>query len=177
MRFADIPIGEGSPSIVNAVIEIPRGSSNKYEYIEALDAFTLDRALYSPLYYPTEYGWVAGTLSADGDPLDVLVFSTHPTFTGCVIAARPIGGLHMHDEAGEDFKVIAVAETDPRYREVLTLDDLLPHVRAEIANFFSIYKQLEEKAVEILGWLSLDEAHKIILECARRHQESLGYQH
>lgn len=102
MRMVDIPVGEESPGIVNAIIEIPPGSSNKYEYNAALDSFVLDRVLYSPLYYPTEYSWIAGTLSEDGDPLDVLVFTSHPTFSGCVIRVRPIGVLHMHDEEGED---------------------------------------------------------------------------
>ena len=177
MRFADIPAGDTCPEIVNAVIEIPQGSSNKYEYNAALDAFVLDRALYSPLYYPTEYGWVAGTLSPDGDPLDVLVFTSHPTFTGCVIRARTVGLLHMHDEKGEDYKIVAVADTDPRYLEVKSLDGLPKHVLKEIEQFFSVYKQLECKETEVLGWLGIDAAHKIIQEAIKREQESKTYQH
>lgn len=177
MRLSDIPAGEDYPNIVNAVVEIPQGSSNKYEYSFALDSFVLDRALYSPLYYPTEYGWVAGTLSPDGDPLDVLIFTSHPTFPGCVIRTRPIGVLHMHDEEGEDFKIIGVADTDPRYDRVHSLDDLPKHVLREIVHFFSVYKQLENKETEILGWLGVDVAHRIINECVERERASHAYQH
>lgn len=170
MRFTDIPVGEKSPNIVNAIIEIPQGSSNKYEYDPALDRFVLDRVLYSPLYYPTDYGWIAGTLSEDGDPLDILVFATHPTFPGCVIRARPIGVLHMHDEKGEDYKIIAVASTDPRFDEVTKLEDLNKHIRKEIVYFFSTYKQLECKETEILGWYGTDLAYKVINESVEREQ-------
>jgi inorganic pyrophosphatase len=168
MRFSDIQGGVDAPRIVNAVIEIPQGSSNKYEYDPELDKFVLDRVLYSPLYYPTDYGWVAGTISEDGDPLDVLVFTSHPTFPGCIVRVRPIGVLHMHDEEGEDFKIIAVASTDPRYAEMTTLDGLPEHVRREIVHFFSIYKQLECKETEIYGWLSARRAHEIIAEAMER---------
>ena len=177
MRLADISAGDAAPAVVNAIIEIPQGSSNKYEYHPELDAFVLDRVLYSPLYYPADYGWVPDTLSEDGDPLDILVFTSHPTFTGCVIRARPIGLLHMHDEAGEDYKVISVASTDPRYDEVATLDDLPKHVLHEIVHFFSIYKQLEYKETEILGWYGIEEAHGIINTAIEREKASMAYQH
>lgn len=177
MRLADIPIGENAPQIVNSVIEIPQGSSNKYEYSPALDSFVLDRVLFSPLYYPTEYGWIAGTLGEDGDPLDVLVFTSHPTFPGCVICVRPIGVLHMHDEEGEDFKIIAVASTDPRYAQIASLDDLSEHVRREIVHFFSVYKQLEFKETEILGWFGIDRAYEVIKASAERFESGTSYQH
>lgn len=174
MRLEDISVGDESPNIVNAVIEIPQGSSNKYEYDPSLDAFVLDRVLYSPLYYPTDYGWVAGTLSEDGDPLDVLVFVSHPTFPGCVIRVRPIGSLHMHDEEGEDFKIIAVANTDPRFTTVASLDHLPEHTLREIRHFFSVYKQLEFKETEILGWLGTDRARQIIIEAVERRKKREG---
>lgn len=177
MRYSDIPPGDKCPAVVNAVVEIPAGSSNKYEYNPALDAFVLDRVLYSPLYYPTEYGWIAGTLSEDGDPLDILVFASHSTFPGCIIGARPIGALHMQDEKGEDFKIVAVADTDPRYSEVRTLNDLPEAVRSEIVHFFSVYKQLECKETEILGWLGEDDAIRIIREAVERRKGALAYQH
>jgi len=177
LRWADLPPGEEAPEIVNAVIEIPQGSSNKYEYSPALDVFELDRVLYSPLYYPTEYGWIPGTLSEDGDPLDVLVFTSHPTFPGCLIRVRPVGVLHMHDEEGEDFKIIAVAATDPRYAEVQQLEDLPEHIRREIVHFFSIYKQLEFKATEIFGWQGIEAARNIISEALERKNQSRDYQH
>lgn len=177
MRFHDLPIGEEAPEIVNAVIEIPQGSTNKYEYNAALDSFVLDRVLFSPLYYPTDYGWIPGTLSEDGDPLDILVFVSHPTFPGCVIPARPIGVLHMHDEKGEDFKIIAVARTDPRYNQVARLEDLPEHVLREIHHFFAIYKQLEFKETEILGWLDVESARRIIREAIALDRSSTSYQH
>ena len=177
MRLSDLPVGDKSPKVVNAVVEIPAGSSNKYEYNPALDAFVLDRTLFSPLYYPTEYGWVAGTLSEDGDPLDALVFSSHPTFPGCIVPARPIGVLHMHYEAGEDYKVIAVADTDPRFDDADSLDDLPEHVLKEIVHFFSVYKQLEYKETDILGWMPATAAHRIIREAVERKKASEGYQH
>lgn len=172
MRWTDVPAGEQAPEAVNAVIEIPQGSSNKYEYSAALDAFVLDRVLYSPLYYPAEYGWIAGTLSEAGDPLDILVFTSHPTFPGCVIPARPLGALHMHDEEGEDFKIVAVAGTDPRYDEVNSLEALPKHIRREIVHFFSVYKQLEFKETEIFGWLGIEEARRIISEAIEREKAS-----
>jgi len=177
VRYHDLPTGEESPEIVNAVIEIPQGSTNKYEYNAALDSFVLDRVLFSPLYYPTDYGWIPGTLSEDGDPLDILVFVSHPTFPGCVIPARPIGVLHMHDEEGEDYKIIAVARTDPRYDQVARLEDLPEHVLREIHHFFAIYKQLEYKETEILGWLGLDSAHRIIRQAVELSRSSASYQH
>jgi inorganic pyrophosphatase len=107
------------------VIEMPMSSSNKYEHNAAPDSFVLDRVLHSPLYYPTEYGWVPGTLSEDGDPSDILVFVSHPTFPGCVICAR------VNGERGEDNKAIAVADTDPRCDELRTLDGLADQVISE----------------------------------------------
>lgn len=177
MIYSDIPAGENSPVVVNAIVEIPQGSSNKYEYNEALNTFVLDRVLYSPLYYPAEYGWIAGTLSEDGDPLDILVFVSHPTFPGCIIRSRPVGALHMHDEKGEDYKIISVADTDPRYAQTNSLNDITDHVRKEIVHFFSVYKQLEFKETDILGWLDIDEAHKIITTSIIRRNESRTYQH
>ena len=177
MRLNDLPIGEEAPEIVNAVIEIPQGSTNKYEYNAALDSFVLDPVLFSPLYYPADYGWVPGTLSEDGDPLDILVFVSHPTFPGCVIPARPIGVLHMRDENGEDFKIIAAAGTDPHYNQVARLEDLPEHVLREIHHFFAIYKQLEYKETEILGWLGVESAHRIIREAIVLSRSSESYQH
>jgi len=170
MRLIDIPVGDEVPAVVNAIVEIPQGSTNKYEYHEKYDAFVLDRVLYSPLFYPTDYGWIAGTLSEDGDPLDVLIFDSHPTFPGCIICVRPIGMLHMHDEAGEDYKIIAVAATDPRFDGVARLEDLSDHVRREIVHFFTVYKQLESKETEILGWRDTECAHQVIMESVERKQ-------
>jgi inorganic pyrophosphatase len=162
MSFHKIPIGDRCPWIVNAVIEIPQGSSNKYEFDHELEIFKLDRTLYSPLYYPFDYGWVCDTLAQDGDPLDILVITSQPTFTGCLIAARPLGVLLMRDDKGPDEKILAVAAADPRFTDIARLSDLPPHSLKEIVHFFDIYKELEEKETQVLGWQDVETAHHII---------------
>jgi inorganic pyrophosphatase len=168
MSLLSLPIGRDAPVEVNAIVEIPKGSSNKYEFDLSREVFVLDRVLYSPLYYPCDYGWVASTLSEDGDPLDILVIGSHPTFPGCVLHARPLGGLRMHDEHGVDFKVLAVSSRDPRFSDCRTLNDVGGHMCREIEHFFEVYKDLEEKAVEVLGWADLEETHRTIDECHQR---------
>jgi inorganic pyrophosphatase len=149
---------------VEALIEIPRGSRNKYELDEATGRLRLDRVLYSSVHYPTDYGFILNTLGGDGDHLDILVIINEPTFPGCLIEARPIGGLDMRDEKGSDFKVLAVPTGDPRYQHVMTLDDLSKHWLMEIETFFATYKLLEPKDSEVLGWHTVDEAWAAIEE-------------
>jgi len=173
MSLLTIPIGRDAPEVVNAIIEIPKGSSNKYEYDLKLEAFVLDRVLYSPLYYPCDYGWVAATLSEDGDPLDILVIGSHPTFPGCVLEARPLGSLMMRDEEGTDYKILAVSSRDPRYREARVLEDLAEHSLKELVHFFTVYKELEQKETEVLGWQDRDTAHRIIQACHDRYRGKL----
>jgi inorganic pyrophosphatase len=144
--------------VIDAFIEIPKGSRNKYEYDEQLGRFRLDRVLYSSVHYPTDYGFIADTLAPDGDHLDILVVVHEPTFPGCVVESRPIGGLDMADEKGADFKVLAVPTGDPRFEHIMTLDDLAPHTLLEIEAFFATYKLLEPKQTEVLGWHNIDEA-------------------
>ena len=175
MDWLHLPIGDNSPATVNAVIEIPKGSSNKVEFHPELNAFFIDRVLFSPLYYPQEYGWVPSTLSPDGDPLDILVFTTQPTFTSCVLEARPLGLLQMIDEEGEDTKILAVHARDPRYSEVTNLMEVGEHRMKEIEHFFQVYKHLEEKPTEVTGWI--DDTHRardLILECHQRFREKYG---
>lgn len=148
------------------LIEIPRGSRNKYEIDEATGAFRLDRVLYSSVHYPTDYGFIPDTLAPDGDHLDVLVLVEEPTFPGCRMAARPVGVLKMLDEKGEDHKIIAVPVADPRFEGVNDLAEVHPHWLREIENFFEVYKTLEpDKLVEIAGWGDVAEAWKSIREC------------
>jgi inorganic pyrophosphatase len=165
-----IPIGDTAPDLVNVVVEIPKGSSNKVEFDPEMNAFFVDRVLFSPLYYPTEYGFVAGTLSDDGDPLDILVFSTQPTFTGCVLIARPLGLLKMVDEEGEDTKVLAVHARDPRFSDVSSLAEVGKHRMREIEHFFAVYKDLEEKPVVVTGWDdNVQSAHELIIRAHQRY--------
>lgn len=168
MSLLSFPIGREAPTEVHAIVEIPKGSSNKYEYDIQHEVFFLDRVLYSPLYYPCDYGWVAATLSEDGDPLDILVLGSHPTFPGCVIQSRPLGALAMKDEHGTDYKVLAVSARDPRFHETRSLADAGAHLLREIEHFFRVYKDLEEKETEVLGWIDLQQTYRIIDECHHR---------
>lgn len=147
---------------IEVIVEIPSGSRNKYEYDHRRHRFVLDRVLYSSVHYPCDYGFVDGTLADDGDPLDVLVVISEPTFPGCVIRARPVGVLDMSDDKGHDYKILAVAHDDPRWDETKTLEDLSPHRLREIENFFEIYKELEGRPTEVRGWLGTDDAWRII---------------
>ena len=164
MNLLDLPVGEEAPWRVNAVVEVPLGSSNKYEYDFEHGVFRLDRVLYSPMHYPGEYGFVPGTLAKDGDPLDILVLSTQPTHPGTVIRARPVAFLEMEDGHEEDQKVLAVPVDDPRYDRVEVLDDVAPHRLREIEHFFAIYKELESKEVRIGSWRGLEDTHRLIEE-------------
>lgn len=155
---------------VLAFIEIPRGSRNKYEFDDRTGRFFLDRVLYSSVHYPTDYGFIPETLAEDGDPLDVLVLVQEPTFPGCIIPARILGGLDMHDEKGSDFKVLAVPVGDPRYDHVRSLNDLGEHWLREIETFFDTYKLLESKHTDVLGWHELEETVETVATCRERYR-------
>jgi inorganic pyrophosphatase len=157
-----LPAGPEPPRIVNAIIEIQQGGSNKYEYDPQLGLFRLNRVLYSAVHYPMGYGFVPGTLADDGDPIDILVMTDSPTFTGCLIESRPVGLFRMRDEKGEDEKVLSVPAADPRYDGIRELSDMRPHRLREIEHFFEIYKELEDKQVEVLGWHERSEAYAAV---------------
>lgn len=166
--YLRLPIGSAAPGLVNAVIEIPKDSVNKYEYDKKLHVFRLDRTLFSPVHYPGDYGFIPCTLGLDGDPLDVLVLVEAPSFPGCVMEVRPIGVLRMVDQGKSDEKILAVAESDPLYREVKDYSQVFAHTLREIEHFFGIYKALEGKKTELTGWAGADDARKIISEGLRR---------
>jgi len=168
LDYTKLPIGNGAPNLVNAVIEIPRDSVNKYEYDKQLHVFRLDRTLFSPVHYPGDYGFIPHTLGLDGDPLDVLVLVEAPSFPGCLMEVRPIGVLRMVDQGEGDEKILAVAESDPLYREVKDFSGVFEHTLREIEHFFAIYKKLEGKKTEISGWDGVETARKIIAEGAKR---------
>jgi inorganic pyrophosphatase len=150
-----------------AVIEIPMGSRNKYEYDEELDRLKLDRFLSGSTVYPTDYGFLPGHLGEDGDPLDCLVVVSEPTFPGCVTPVKPVALFKMRDEKGADDKVFCVPVRDPRWSHLEGLDDVPDQLQQEIEHFFKIYKMLEDKPVETDGWHPLAEAERAI-EVARR---------
>ncbi len=168
-----MPPGPEPPRIVHAIVEIQQGGSNKYEYDSELGMFKLDRVLYSAVHYPMAYGFIPGTLADDGDPIDIFVLTRSPTFTGCLIEARPIGLFRMHDEKGEDEKILSVPTVDPRFNEVENLDDMRPHRLRELEHFFSIYKELEGKKVGIVGWEGIESAHKAIEDSIERLKQKL----
>ncbi|HEX6983948.1 MAG TPA: inorganic diphosphatase [Planctomycetaceae bacterium] len=155
------------PDVVEVVVEIPRGSRNKYEYDEVAGVFRLDRVLASAVHYNFDYGFIEGTRAGDGDHTDALLLIDEPTFPGCRVWARPIGGLEMRDEKGFDFKVLCVAVADPHQRHVERLDQVRPHRLVEIQHFFDTYKLLEEKETEIVGWREAERAREV-LEADRR---------
>lgn len=155
------------PGVLNIVIEITAGSKNKYEFDKDLQAFILDRVLYSSVQYPCDYGFVPNTLADDGDPLDGMVLLDQPTFPGCVIAARPIGMLEMIDGGDRDEKLLCVPDKDPRYAQIKSLKDIAPHRLDEIAEFFRSYKNLEKKVTEILGWQDVDQVMALVDKCVK----------
>jgi inorganic pyrophosphatase len=151
------------PDVVEVVVEIPRGSRNKYEWDEAAEVFRLDRVLSSAVFYNFDYGFVEGTRAGDGDHTDALLLIDEPTFTGCHVWARPVGGLEMHDENGYDFKVLCVAVGDPHQAHVFDLNQVRPHRLIEIQHFFDTYKLLESKETEVLGWRDAEAARAVLL--------------
>jgi inorganic pyrophosphatase len=168
--LSSIP-AQPKPGIVNVLIEIPGGSKNKYEYDKELQAFALDRVLYSSVKYPYDYGFIPNTLAEDGDPLDGMVLIDEPTFPGCVIAARPIGFLEMIDGGDRDEKILCVPVKDPRYTQVTSLKDIAKHRLEEIAEFFRSYKNLEKKVTQILGWQDVERVQPLVdksVQAARR---------
>jgi inorganic pyrophosphatase len=157
-----------------AVIEIPKGSRNKYEYDEDLDRLVLDRFLSGSMVYPTDYGFLPGHLGEDGDPLDVLVVVSEATFPGCVTPVKPVALFKMRDEKGADDKVVCVPIRDPRWSHIEDLDDVPQQLQQEIEHFFNVYKLLEDKPVETDGWHPLSEAQRTIEEARNRQLEAKG---
>lgn len=166
--FDHIRLNQDFPESVEIIVEIPRGSHSKFEYDEDLGLIKLDRVLHSSVVYPTDYGFVPATRSEDGDHIDVLLLTSDPLFPGCMVKARPIGIADMEDEAGRDWKVLAVAHNDPRFSSVDDLQDVDQHLLDEIRHFFEVYKQLENKKVVFKGWQTKESAKKILEEAARR---------
>jgi inorganic pyrophosphatase len=150
------------PDVVEVVVEIPRGSRNKYEWDEEARVFRLDRVLSSAVFYNFDYGFITGTRADDGDHTDALLVIDEPTFTGCHVWARPVGGLEMRDERGFDFKVLCVAVADPNQAHIERLDQMRPHRLVEIEHFFETYKLLEAKETEVLGWRDRDRAREVL---------------
>ena len=170
--WRDISPGPQAPELVTAIIEIPRGSRNKYELDKETGMMKLDRVLYSAVHYPGDYGFIPRTLFEDGDPLDVLVRINEPTFPGCMVEVRPIGVLKMLDKGEPDDKILAMPANDPFHNEYYDIADIPQHYLAEIEHFFHIYKDLEGKRVHILGWEKSEVAMRVITESIERYSRS-----
>jgi inorganic pyrophosphatase len=170
-NYLELPIGPKAPELINAVIEIPLDGISKYEYDKELHVFRLDRNLYSPVHYPGDYGFIPSTLGDDGDPLDVLVLVDTPSFPGCVQHVRPIGVLEMIDGGEGDEKILCVGADNPRYHDVYNYSDIYPHILKEIVHFFSIYKDLEGKSVEVRGWHDADQARLTVTRAQEAYTE------
>ena len=150
------------PHLVKVIVEVPKGCRNKYEFDHETQRIKLDRVLFSAVHYPADYGFIEGTLAEDGDEVDVLVLISEPTFSGCLIEARPVGVLQMKDEKGIDNKILAVPEKDPMWNHINDIHEIPPHLLAEIENFFLTYKKLEAKVVISDGWKSVNVAKEYL---------------
>jgi len=171
--YKDISSGDNLPDEINVIVEVPKNSSNKYEYNEGKGNFELDRIIHSPLFFPFEYGFIPQTLSEDGDALDIVLLATFPTFTGCMVKAMPVGVLLMEDEKGVDHKIIAVPleKIDPHFKGIEDIDDINQHLKKEIEVFFEDYKKLEkDKFVKIKGWEKADKAKEIIKKASEKYE-------
>ena len=144
------------------VVEIPKGSRNKYEMDHASGEIFLDRMLFTATRYPADYGFIPDTLAEDGDPLDALALVSEPTFPGCRIRIQPIGLFLMEDQGQADHKVLGVPLGDPLWANATSLDDVPSHLLRELEHFFTVYKDLEEKKTATIGWRPVQEAYSVI---------------
>jgi inorganic pyrophosphatase len=166
--------GPEIPNVIYVIVEIPKGSRNKYEYGKELGVIKLDRVLFSPLHYPGDYGLIPRTLYDDGDALDVLVMINEPTFPGCIIEARPIGVFKMLDQGAADDKVLAVPARDPIFDDYRDIKDIPQHFLKEVAHFFEVYKDLEGKRAQPIGWKSADVARVEIARAIELYRDKYG---
>ena len=166
--------GPKVPEIIYVIVEIPKGSRNKYEYNKEIGAVKLDRVLFSSLHYPGDYGLIPRSFYDDDDPLDALVMINEPTFPGCVIEARPIGLFKMKDKGKPDDKVLCVPAHDPLFDDYVDIDDIPQHFLREVAHFFEVYKDLEGIRVKPIGWEKAEAARQAIQRAVTLYQEKYG---
>lgn len=170
----DVSLGENAPNEINVIVEIPKGSKNKYEIDKETGLIALDRALHTAQDYPFDYGFVPQTLWDDEDALDVVLLTTSPLFPGILVNARPIAIMHMTDSGEGDDKVIAVPVSDPRWTEVKDLNDINKHTLKEMEHFFTTYKKIQEKVVEVSGFEGVNAAHQAVLKSIRLYKEKFN---
>lgn len=168
--YMDVPPGTDIPSVVNAIVEIPKGRRNKFEVDKKTGLMRLDRYLYSSSHYPGDYGFIPQTLAEDGDALDILVMVNEPTFSGCLIEARVLGLFRMKDRGVNDFKILGVPNTDPLFAESRNLRDVPSHFLREVEHFFGTYKQLEGVTIETMGWATAQDATAEVQAAVHRYR-------
>ena len=172
--YESLPLGDKAPEMINVVVEIPKGSNNKYEFDEKLGVFKLDRVFYSPFFYPVDYGFIPQTRSEDGDHLDALVIGSDPVPLGTLVEARPIGMLNMIDSGDPDAKILCVQAKNPRFdaiKDVADIQKWQPHLLKEIEHFYQHYKDLQGKKVETSGWQDAAAAYAEIKKAAAMYQK------
>jgi inorganic pyrophosphatase len=167
----DVAIGAKVPDVIQAVVEIPRGSRNKYELHKETGAIKLDRVLYSAVHYPGDYGLIPQTYYDDGDPLDILVMTNSPTFPGCIVEVRPIGMFRMLDKGEMDDKILAVLHADPFFADYHDYTDVPAHYLKEVTHFFSVYKDLEGVRTQPMGWENAAAAKELILHAMELYRD------
>src|SRR3954468_12519964 len=166
-----VATGPNVPEELNVIIEIPRGSRNKYELDKETGLLRFDRLLYSSVHYSADYGFIPRTLADDNDPLDVLVMTTEPLTHGCLVVVRPIGVFEMSDDKGLDEKVLCVPVYDPLYTQFVGLANVAPHFLKEVEHFFGIYKELEGAEVTLTGWDDVQRAHEVIMASVEMYRK------
>ncbi|KKG07485.1 inorganic diphosphatase [Methanosarcina sp. 2.H.A.1B.4] len=157
--------------VESVLIEIPKGSRNKYEYDKEKKVIKYDRMLFSSMVYPSDYGFFPDTLALDGDPLDAMVLTWEPTFPGCLIEVHLVALFDMEDDKGRDQKILCVPKNDPLWNHIEAIDQVPPHLLKEITHFFQTYKNLEDKQVKVIGWKDLKTAVDILQEAKSRYIE------
>lgn len=164
-------IEPGSKESINVIVEIPKGSKNKYEIDKKTGLIALDRVMHTSQDYPFDYGFVPQTLWHDGDPVDVVILSTYPFAPGVLVQVRPVAVLNVNDSGDADDKILAVPVNDPRFKETVDLEDINPHTIREITHFFETYKNLQDKQVKVHGSKDLKEAESVFEEGVRLYRE------
>lgn len=167
----EITAGKNAPHIINVIIEIPKGSKNKYELDKETGLIMLDRAMHTSQDYPFDYGFVPQTHWEDGDPLDVVVLTTYPLSPGVLVKVRPVAIINMVDDGDSDVKIISVPEKDPRFDHIEDLVDINKHTIKEIEHFFLTYKQLQHKTVIINGIDGKKEAVDAVIKSQELYKE------
>lgn len=167
----DVEVGEKSPEIINAIIEIPKDSQLKYEFDKKTGLLRLDRFLYSAVHYPGDYGFIPQTLWEDNDPLDVIILTGRPVYPMTLAKIRVIGVLRMIDNDEKDDKIIAVYESDPRFKEFQNIKDIPTHTIEELKHFFETYKTLQGKTCKVLEVLGKEEAFKDVKKAEEMYKK------